>query len=281
MAERTIPTVTLNNGVTMPQLGLGVWQTKDGQEVEAAVAAAIESGYRLIDTAAVYGNEAGVGRAITTSGVPREELFITTKLWNADQGYDKTLAAFDKSLGRLGLDYVDLYLIHWPMESSERFIDTWRAFEKLYADKKVRAIGVSNFHPHHLEDLMRDTAVVPAVNQIELHPRLPQTELREYGKQHDIQIESWSPIGGSGGNLLQEPALVAIGEKYGKSAAQVVIRWHIQNGLVVIPKSVHADRIAQNIDVFDFELNSDDMTVIDSMETGERTGPDPEVANFT
>lgn len=281
MTERTIPTVTLNNGVTMPQLGLGVWQTKDGQEVETAVAAAIESGYRLIDTAAVYGNEAGVGRAIARSGVAREELFITTKLWNADQGYDKTLAAFNKSLSRLGLEYIDLYLIHWPMDSSERFIDTWRAFEKLYADKKVRAIGVSNFNPHHLDDLLSGTTVVPVINQIELHPRLPQIELREYGKQHGIQIEAWSPIGGSGGNLLQEPALVAIGEKYGKSAAQVVIRWHIQNGVVVIPKSVHADRIAQNIDVFDFELNNDDMAVIDGMDTGERTGPDPEKANFT
>lgn len=281
MAEQTIPTVTLNNGVKMPRIGLGVWQAKDGAEVEAAVTAAIDAGYRLIDTAAVYGNEAGVGRAIAASDVPREELFVTTKLWNADQGYDEALEAFDKSLGRLGLDYIDLYLIHWPVPSAGKFVDSWRALEKLYADKKIRAIGVSNFKEHHLEELMRDTAVTPAVNQIELHPYLPQFDVRECCNRLGIQVESWSPIGGGGGSLLSEPALLAIAEKHGKTPAQVVIRWHIQNGLVVIPKSVHVERIQQNIDVFDFKLKDEDMAEINALETGVRIGPDPDEATFT
>lgn len=264
----------------MPQFGLGVYQTKEGSEVELAVTAAIAAGYRMIDTAALYGNEVGVGSAIRASGVPRAELFITTKLWNSDQGYESTLKAFDISLNNLGLDYVDLYLIHWPSPKRGLFVETWKAFEEIYKQGRVKSIGVSNFQPHHLDELLDHTSIVPVINQVELHPYLPQTELREYCKKHNIQIESWSPIGGGGGTLLDESILTSIGRKYHKSPAQVVIRWHLQNGLVVIPKSVHADRIQQNIDVFDFELNDDDMAKINGLENGTRIGPDPDTADF-
>jgi methylglyoxal/glyoxal reductase len=273
--------IQLNNEVVMPQIGLGVWQAKDGREVEQAVASAIECGYRLIDTAAVYGNEKGVGRAIAASDVPREELFITTKVWNADQGYEQTLAAFDKSLERLGLDYIDLYLIHWPVPAKDQYVDTWRALEKLYNDGKVRAIGVSNFTIEYLERLMQESTITPAINQIELHPHLSQVELRDYCKQHGIAVESYSPLGGTGGRLLDEPVLREIGQRYGKSPAQVTIRWHLQNELIVIPKSVTPERIRQNIDVFDFELSSDDMTKIDNLNANARVGSDPTTANFT
>lgn len=273
--------VQLNNEVIMPQLGLGVWQAKDGQEVELAVTTAIDAGYRLIDTAAVYGNESGVGRAIAASGVPREELFITTKVWNADQGYEQTLAAFDKSLKRLNLEYIDLYLIHWPVPAKDKYVDTWRALEKLYSDGKVKAIGVSNFTTDYLDRLMDESTIIPAVNQIELHPHLSQVELREYCKQYGIAVESYSPLGGAGGKLLNEPVLRSIGEQYNKSPAQVVIRWHIQNDLIVIPKSVTPERIRQNIDVFDFELNDQDMQSINDLDCNERVGSDPTTANFT
>lgn len=276
----TQPYITLNNGIMMPQLGLGVWQTKDGEEVETAVSAALETGYRLIDTAAIYGNEEGVGRALTTSGIPHEELFVTTKLWNADQGYDSTLAAFDKSLQRLNLDYVDLYLIHWPLPVANKYIDTWRALEKLYSDKKVRAIGVSNFIPEYLERLLNETTIVPAVNQIELHPYFSQIETREYCKQRDIAIESYSPLGSSGSDLLHDTTLQRIAEHYDKTIAQVIIRWHLQHDLIVIPKSVHPDRIAQNFAVFDFELSDNDMVTIDNLNTDTRVGADPTTANF-
>lgn len=276
----TIPTLTLNNGVEMPQLGLGVWQASDA-DAEQAVATAIEAGYRLIDTAAIYANEGGVGRAISRSQVARQDLFITTKLWNADQGYDKALEAFDKSLERLGLDYVDLYLIHWPAPGINKYVESWQALEKLYADKRVRAIGVSNFLPEYLETLLESATVVPAINQVELHPYLQEQAVREACHTHDIQVESYSPIGGHKGNLLADSAIVDIAHRHSKSPAQVVLRWHIQNEFVVIPKSVHAERIRENADVFDFELSQEEMTALNALERGQRMGADPATANFT
>jgi len=269
-----VPTVRFNNGVEIPQLGFGVFQVPPDEVVEP-VRTAIESGYRLIDTAAAYQNEEGVGKAIADSGMPRDQLFITTKLWNADQGYDKALNAFDESLAKLGLDYVDLYLIHWPLPKRDLYVDTWKAFEKIYADGRARAIGVSNFTQRHLNRLLQETEVVPSLNQIELHPRLPQEEMRAFHAQHDIVTEAWSPIG-QGKGLLEDPTLASIAEAHGKSPAQVVLRWHIQLGNVTIPKSVTPDRIQQNIEVFDFELSDADMGTISALGTGERVGPDPE-----
>lgn len=284
-----VPNIILNNQLVVPQLGLGVWQANDGKEVESAVKFAINNGYRLIDTAAIYGNETGVGLGIKNSGVPREELFITTKVWNGDQGYDKTLAAFDHSMKLLGLEYVDMYLIHWPQPARGLYNDTWRAMEKLYKQGRIKALGVCNFEISHLQDLMEHATIQPAVNQVELHPYFPQIELRKFAKANNIALESWSPIGGSGGSggrnnhdtpLLEQPVLHTIGQKYNKTPAQVVIRWHIRNDLIVIPKSVHEDRIMQNIDVFDFELTSDDMNAINSLETGKRGGADPNTFNL-
>jgi diketogulonate reductase-like aldo/keto reductase len=274
----TVPTLTLNNGVTIPQFGLGVWQAQDGAEVERAIAAAFESGYRLIDTAAIYGNEQGVGNAIKASGLKRDEIFLTTKLWNSDQGYDSTLRAFDASIERLGVDYVDMYLIHWPMPKVGKFVDTWKAFEKLYADKRIRAIGVSNFTVPHLEALLAQAEIVPAVDQIELHPRLSQPEIRAYCEAHDIKVESYSPIM-HGGEVLEDPVIKRIAEAHGKSPAQVVLRWHIQHGLIVIPKSVNPERIRENIAIFDFELALEEMEVIDAMNTNTRVGADPDTFN--
>jgi diketogulonate reductase-like aldo/keto reductase len=278
MAE--VPTVQLNNGVLIPQLGLGVWRAEDGDEVEQAIGAALKTGYRLLDTAAIYRNEAGVGRAIKASGVPREEIFITTKLWNSDQGYDAALKAFDVSLDKLGLDYLDLYLIHWPLPARNTVPDTWRALEKLLADKRVRAIGVCNFKPAHLENLLDTAVVVPAVNQIELHPKFQQHATREMCAKHGIRVESWSPLM-QGGEVLNDPIITEIAQLHHKTPAQVVIRWHLQNDLIVIPKSVHAERIAENFNVFDFELSDEQIARINNMDVGKRIGPDPDNSNFT
>ncbi|MEV5981241.1 aldo/keto reductase [Streptomyces sp. NPDC052114] len=257
----------------MPQLGFGVWQVPD-DEAEKAVATALEAGYRSIDTAAVYGNEEGTGRAVAASGIPREELFVTTKLWNADQGHDSTLRAFDTSLEKLGLDYVDLYLIHWPLPSKDSYVDTYKAFEKIQADGRAKSIGVSNFLPEHLERLIAETSVVPAVNQIELHPHLQQHASREVHAEQGIATEAWSPLG-QGKGLLEVPAIVAIARKHGRTPAQIVLRWHIQLGNVVIPKSVTPSRIKENIDVFGFELDPEDMAAISALNEDRRLGPDP------
>ncbi|MEV4416950.1 aldo/keto reductase [Catellatospora sp. NPDC049609] len=270
-----VPDVTLNNGVRMPQLGFGVWQVDD-DTAEKAVVTALEAGYRSIDTAKIYANEEGVGRAIRAAGVPREELFVTTKLWNTEHEYDKALRAFDESLDRLGLDYLDLYLMHWPVPSQDRYTEAWRAMEKLYADKRVRAIGVSNFTVQTMSRLLDEFDVVPAVNQIELHPRFTQEELRKLHAVHDIATEAWSPLG-QGKGLLDEPVLAQLGAKHGKTPAQVVLRWHLQQGFVVIPKSVTPSRIAENLAVFDFTLDDEDMAAIATLDTGARIGPDPAV----
>ncbi|GII00318.1 aldo/keto reductase [Planobispora takensis] len=269
--------VTLNNGVRMPQLGFGVWQVPDA-EAGVAVAAAIEAGYRSIDTAKLYRNEEGVGRAVRASGVPREELFITTKLWNDDHGYDSALRAFDASMDRLGLDYLDLYLIHWPLPAHGKYVETWRALEKIYADGAVRAIGVSNFPVEQLEHVLKEGEVVPAINQIELHPMLPQAGLRAFHAEHGILTEAWSPLG-QGRGLLQEPVLAELAAKHARTPAQVVLRWHLQLGNVVIPKSVTPSRITENFDVFGFELDAGDMAAIDALDTGTRLGPDPATFN--
>jgi diketogulonate reductase-like aldo/keto reductase len=272
-----VPPIILNNGVEMPQLGFGVWQVPD-DEAETAVATALQAGYRSIDTAAIYGNERGTGKAIAASGLPREDLFVTTKLWNSEQGYDSTLRAFDASLDKLGLEYVDLYLIHWPMPARDRYVDTYKAFEKILADGRARAIGVSNFLPEHIERLTGETSVIPAVNQIELHPHLQQHAAREYHAEQGIATEAWSPLG-SGKGLLEVPAIVAIGRKHGRSPAQVVLRWHLQIGNIVIPKSVTPSRIKENIEVFDFRLDDEDLAAISALNEDRRVGFDPAEVN--
>ncbi|MEV5827338.1 aldo/keto reductase [Spirillospora sp. NPDC052242] len=257
----------------MPQLGFGVFQVPD-DEAEQAVTTALENGYRSIDTAAVYRNERGTGRALRAADVPREELFVTTKLWNSDQGRDNTLRAFEASMERLGLDYIDLYLIHWPMPQHGRYLETWRAFEELQRDGRVRSIGVSNFTVETLRHVLEETDVVPAVNQIELHPYLQQAGLRAFHAEHGVRTEAWSPLG-QGQGLLDDPALAEIGRAHGRTPAQVALRWSLQLGNVVIPKSVTPSRIAENIDVFGFELTEDDMKRIGEMDQGTRVGPDP------
>lgn len=276
-----IPTVALANGVAMPLLGLGVWTMPD-DETAANVQTAFASGYRLIDTAAAYQNEGGVGRAVRESGIPREEIFVTTKLWNADHGFDSALRAFDDSLARLGLETVDLYLIHWPVPKKGLAGASWKALERIHREGRARAIGVSNFSAAHLDALLADAEIVPAVNQIELHPAFPQTELRRYCDARGIRVESWFPLGGQRHKdaLLGHPDLAAIGARHGKTAAQVVLRWHVQQGLVAIPKSSHPGRVRENREIFDFVLDADAMARIAALETGERFGPDPDTADF-
>ena len=269
----TIPQIKLNNGLTMPQLGLGVLKMTDGDEVRQAVLSALKEGYRSIDTARAYGNEEGVGQGIKGSGIPRKDIFLTTKLWNRDQGYDSTLKAFQESLARLGSEYVDLYLIHWPGKNTYK--DTWKAMEKLYNDGLIRAIGVSNFQVHHLEDLHRSSNVVPVLNQIELHPYLTQEEVRGYCFSHDIKVEAWSPLGQ--GVLLKDQTLQSLAKKYQRSVAQIILRWDIQNDIIVIPKSTKAERMKENMTLFDFSIDEEDMKTINSLNKNQRTGPDPDV----
>ncbi|WP_439024498.1 glyoxal/methylglyoxal reductase [Bacillus halotolerans] len=276
MATSLKDTVKLHNGVEMPWFGLGVFKVENGSEATESVKAAIKNGYRSIDTAAVYKNEEGVGIGIKESGVAREELFITSKVWNEDQGYDTTLAAFEKSLERLQLDYLDLYLIHWP--GKDKYKDTWRALEKLYKDGKIRAIGVSNFQVHHLEELLKDAEIKPMVNQVEFHPRLTQKELRDYCKKQGIQLEAWSPL--MQGQLLDNEVLTQFAVKYNKSVAQVILRWDLQHEVVTIPKSIKEHRIIENADIFDFELSQEDMDKIDALNQDERVGPNPDELLF-
>jgi 2,5-diketo-D-gluconate reductase A len=266
------PSITLNNGVPIPQLGLGVFQVPlaDAQRV---VETAFEAGYRHIDTAAAYNNEAGVGAAIKASGLPRQDVFVTTKLRNGNHGYSEALVAYDESCERLGLEQIDLYLIHWPYPSANRYVDSWRALERLHAEQRVRAIGVSNFLPEHLKRLLTETALVPAVNQIELHPTYQQREVANFSRKHSIAIESYSPLG-QGADLVH-PTVVGLAETYSRTPAQVVLRWHLQRGHIVIPKSNSADRIRSNFDVFSFSLSDDEVNSVTAMEGGNRIGSDP------
>jgi len=267
--------VILNNGVDMPGFGLGVFKVPEGSDVEDSVKAALRLGYRSIDTATAYHNEAGVGKGIRASGIPRDQLFITSKIWNPDQGYGQTFKAFNASLAELGLDYLDLYLIHWPVKG--KYIDTWRAMVEIYGTGKARAIGVSNFQIHHLQDILALDSVVPAINQVEMHPLLIQVQLRRFCKDHHIQVESWSPL--MRGNL-DIPLLQELAGKYHKSPAQIVLRWHVQHDVVVIPKSVHEERILENSLIFDFSLSDADIQAIDGLNRNQRFGSDPDNFNF-
>lgn len=266
----------LHNGIPMPYFGLGVYLAEDGKEVYSAVQSALELGYRHIDTAAAYENEEGVGKAVADSGVPRESIWITSKVWNADQGYESTINAFEASLERLGTDYLDLYLIHWPVEG--KYKDTWKALEKLYDSGKVKAIGVSNFLQHHLEDLLDSAEIVPMVNQMEFHPYLVQQPLQDYCRDHNIQYEAWSPL--MQGALFGKKEFQEIARKYGKTEAQLVLRWNLQKGVITIPKSVNPDHIRSNAEIFDFVIETEDMRRLDQMDSGKRFGPDPDNFNF-
>ena len=269
----SVPGVRLNNGIRMPQIGFGVFRIPDDQ-TERVVLEAIESGYRSIDTASLYGNEVGVGRAIAACGLPREELFVTTKLWNDDQGRERASAAFESSVNRLGLDHVDLYLIHWPKPSRDLYVQTWQALEKLYADGRVRAIGVSNFQMTHLDRIIAQTDVTPAVNQIELHPSLQQEHLRRYDHEHGITTVAWSPLGQA--ESIKDPVIGAIARRHDRTPAQVILRWHLQLGNVVIPETTHAARMRENLGILDFTLDDEDLAAIRGLESGRRLGPDPD-----
>lgn len=273
-----VPAITFNDGETIPQLGLGVWQAPD-DVTDSAVAAALAAGYRHIDTAAIYGNERGVGRGIAQSGVPRAEVFVTTKLWNSDQGFDSALRALDKSLDRLGTEYVDLYLIHWPSPQRNAYVDSWKALIRLREEGRARSIGVSNFQPEHLQRIVDETGAAPALNQIEVHPRFQQKDVRAANEKHGVRTESWSPLGS--GRLLGDVAIGRIAARHGRTPAQVIIRWHLQEGLIVIPKSVTPARIAENFKVFDFALDAEDMTALAAVDSKNgRTGPNPLTASF-
>ena len=267
---------TLNNGVKMPWFGLGVYKTEPGQEVETAVRLAIENGYRSIDTAKLYNNEEGVGKAIRDSGIKREDIFVTTKVWNTEQGYENTLQAFEASRKRLGLDVVDLYLIHWP--GTRLYKETWKALEKLYKDGYIRAIGVSNFNIRHIENILQDAEFVPMVNQVEYHPRLTQVGLLTYCKAQGIQMEAWAPL--MRGQLMDNDTVNQVAAVHGKTPAQVLLRWDLDHGVVTIPKSVHEDRIKANADIFDFSLTAEELAAIDALNRNERTGPDPDTFDF-
>jgi 2,5-diketo-D-gluconate reductase A len=275
-SESSVPLVTLNDGNTIPQLGFGVFKV-DPDKTSRIVRDAFEVGYRHIDTAKIYGNEEGVGHAIKTSGIDRDELFITTKLWNADQGYESGLEAFEKSLGRLQLDYVDLYLIHWPAPANDNYVDAWKALEKIRESGRAKSIGVSNFTVEHLTRLLGETDVVPAVNQIELHPEFQQREITAFGREHGIATEAWSPL--AQGALLKEPNVQEIAEAHGKSLAQVILRWHIQQGNIIFPKSNNRERIEENFNIFDFELSADEQASITALEKDGRVGGHPDEVN--
>jgi 2,5-diketo-D-gluconate reductase A len=272
MTQLMIPRFVLHDGVEIPQLGFGVFQVPP-EETQSTVELALEAGYRHIDTAAAYRNEAGVGAALAASGLPREDVFVTTKLWNADQGHNSTLVAFEASLERLGLDHVDLYLVHWPVPSEDRFVDTWRAFERIYEEEGARTVGVSNFRVEDLERLEAETDTRPTVNQIELHPRLQQRDLRTCHAKQGMATEAWSPL--AQGELLNDPIIARIAEGHDKTPAQAILRWHMQLGHIVIPKSVTPERICENIEIFDFELSDEEMAEFARLDSGERIGPDP------
>ncbi len=267
-----VPTVTLHDGIEIPQLGFGVFQVPP-EETQRVVEEALATGYRHVDTAAAYRNERGVGAAVAASGIPREEVFVTTKLWNSRQGYDSALTTFEKSLGRLGFDYVDLYLIHWPVPTEDRFVETWRAFERIHEEGRARTIGVSNFRIEDLQRLERETWIRPTVNQIELHPLFQQAELRPWLAERGIATEAWSPL--AQGAVLADATIGSVAERHGKTPAQTILRWHLQLGNIVIPKSVTPQRIRDNLDVFDFELSEEEMAAIGRLDTGRRGGPDP------
>jgi diketogulonate reductase-like aldo/keto reductase len=269
-------TTPLHNGVEIPWLGLGVLRTPEGEAVENAVRWALEAGYRSIDTATVYENETGVGRAIKQSGLPREDLFVTSKVWNTDQGYETTLKAFEASLKQLDLDYLDLYLVHWPVK--DKFQESWRALETLYNAGRVRAIGVSNFLIHHLESLLETTLIIPMVNQVEFHPYIQQPDLQAFCRKHHIQMEAWRPI--MKGQVMQVPELVALAQKYGKNPVQITLRWTLQRGIVAIPKSAQQQRIRDNADIFDFEIEANDLALIDRLDRNQRLGADPDNFDF-
>jgi len=271
---KTTDLTTPTGPVPIPTVGFGVWQVPD-EQVDAAVLAALDAGYRHVDTARLYGNEAGVGRALAASDVPREDVFVTTKVWNDDHGRDTTLKAFDASMGRLGLDVLDLFLIHWPAPGQDRYVETWQALRELRDDGRVRAIGVCNFHPPHLQRLFDETGEWPSINQVELHPYLQQVPLREFAAEHGIVIESWSPLA-SGKRVLDDPVIGRIAQQHGASAAQVVIAWHLANRLVVLPKSVTPSRIVENLAATDLTLAADDLEAIAGLDRGFRTGPNPD-----